>query len=153
MDLGLTLGPLRRGPGDPTFRRTADGAYWRATRTPQGPGTLRVVASGGEVVAEAFGPGADWLLDRLPELLGAGDDPAAFRPRHRLVREAHRRNPGLRLTRTGRVLESLIPAVLEQKVTSDEAYRAWRLLLHRFGEPAPGPLPGLRVVPDAGRGR
>ena len=55
---------------------------------------------------------------------------------------------GLRLIRTGLVLESLIPSILEQKVTSDEAYRAWRLLLQRHGEPAPGPMERMRVMPD-----
>lgn len=149
LDLARTLAPLGRGPGDPAFRAAADGSFRRTARTPCGPGTLHVRAVGGEVVAEAFGPGAAWLLDHLPDLLGAQDDPADFRPRHRLVHEAHRRHPGLRLCRTGLVLESLIPAVLEQKVTSDEAYRAWRLLLHRHGEPAPGPFEGMRVVPDA----
>ncbi|MEU5421339.1 DNA-3-methyladenine glycosylase family protein [Streptomyces sp. NPDC001407] len=147
-DLGRTLGVLARGPGDPAYRVGADGSVWRASRTPEGPGTLHVTARGGEVHAEAWGPGADWLLDHLPALLGGTDDPAAFTPRHRLVHQAHRRNPGLRLARTGLVLESLIPSVLEQKVTSDEAYRAWRLLLQRHGEPAPGPAPRMRVMPD-----
>jgi len=148
LDLGLTLGPLRRGPGDPAFQVRSDGSVWRASRTPAGPGTLRVTAAGGVVGAQAWGPGADWLLDRLPALLGADDDPAAFTARHRLVHQAHRRHPGLRLTRTGLVLESLIPAILEQKVTADEAYRAWRLLLQRHGEPAPGPADTMRVMPD-----
>ncbi|MFD8672036.1 DNA-3-methyladenine glycosylase family protein [Streptomyces seoulensis] len=138
-DLGLVLGVLRRGGGDPTFRATRDGSVWRATRTPAGPGTLRVYACGGEVRGEAWGPGAEWLLDRLPELLGAADEPDVFEPRHRLVALARHRRPGLRLTRTGLVLESLIPSVLEQKVTADEAYRAWRRLVSWFGEPAPGP--------------
>ncbi|WP_431047742.1 DNA-3-methyladenine glycosylase family protein [Streptomyces sp. P1-3] len=151
LDVGLTLGPLRRGPGDPAFRVGEDGAVWRASRTPAGAGTLRIAVDGDGVVAEAWGPGAEWLLERVPALLGAEDDPAGFVPRHRLVHEAHRRHPGLRLCRTGLVLESLIPSVLEQKVTSDEAYRAWRLLLQRYGEPAPGPEPSgrLRVMPDA----
>lgn len=150
LNLGLILGPLRRGPADPAFRVTPDGAIWRASRTPAGPGTIRVAAvSGGTVEAEAWGPGGDWLLDGLPALLGADDDPAAFTARHRVVHEANRRNPGLRLTRTRLVLESLIPAILEQKVTSDEAYRAWRLLLRRHGEPAPGPLADrMHVAPD-----
>jgi 3-methyladenine DNA glycosylase/8-oxoguanine DNA glycosylase len=139
LDLGLVLGPLRRGPADPTFRATRDGSVWRASRTPAGPGTLRVHGHGGEVRAEAWGPGAEWLLEQLPQMLGAADDPEAFVPRHRLVALARHRRPGLRLTRTGLVLESLIPSVLEQKVTTDEAYRAWRLLVRRFGEPAPGP--------------
>ncbi|MBZ4324014.1 DNA-3-methyladenine glycosylase family protein [Streptomyces huiliensis] len=153
LDLGRTLGVLARGPGDPAYRVAPDGAVWRASRTPEGPGTIRIAARGGEVRAEAWGPGADWLLDTLPALLGADDDPAAFVPRHRLLHEAHRRHPGLRLARTGLVLESLIPSILEQKVTSDEAYRAWRLLLQRHGEPAPGPADGpagrMRVMPDA----
>ncbi|MGW0999554.1 DNA-3-methyladenine glycosylase family protein [Streptomyces sp. NPDC002523] len=139
LDLGLVLGPLRRGPADPTFRTTRDGSVWRASRTPVGPGTIRVHGHGGEVRAEAWGPGAEWLLEQLPKMLGAADDPGAFVPRHRLVALARHRRPGLRLTRTGLVLESLIPSVLEQKVTTDEAYRAWRLLVRRFGEPAPGP--------------
>lgn len=150
VDLGLTLGPLRRGPADPTFRTTPDGSVWRASQTPQGPATLRVHRTGAEIGAEAWGPGADWLLDALPALLGAGDDPAAFVPRHRLVHASHRRRPGLRLTRTGLVLESLIPVILEQKVTSDEAYRAWRRLVRQYGEPAPGPHGlGLYVMPSA----
>ncbi|MEU5151504.1 DNA-3-methyladenine glycosylase family protein [Streptomyces yangpuensis] len=149
VDLGLTLGPLRRGPGDPTFRTTPDGSVWRATRTPDGPATLRVSRSGTDIDAEAWGAGAAWLLDRLPVLLGAGDDPAVFVPRHRLVHASHRRRPGLRLTRTGLVLESLIPTVLEQKVTADEAYRAWRRLVRQYGEPAPGPHgQDLYVMPD-----
>ncbi|MEU8462579.1 DNA-3-methyladenine glycosylase 2 family protein [Streptomyces sp. NPDC029003] len=148
VDLGLTLGPLRRGPGDPTFRTTPDGSVWRATRTPEGPATLRVSrAADGAVDAEAWGPGADWVLTGLPALLGAEDDPDAFVPRHRLLHTSHRRRPGLRLTRTGLVLESLVPVVLEQKVTADEAYRSWRRLVRRYGEPAPGPQE-LYVMPD-----
>ncbi|MFI1000163.1 DNA-3-methyladenine glycosylase family protein [Streptomyces galbus] len=145
LDLGLVLGPLRRGPADPTFRAMPDGSVWRASLTPVGPGTLRVSAHGGAVRGEAWGPGAEWLLDRLPEMVGAADDPSAFVPRHRLLAHARHRRPGLRLLRTGLVLESLIPSVLEQKVTTDEAYRAWRLLVRKFGEPAPGPAAGGRL--------
>lgn len=147
-DLVRSLGVLQRGPGDPALQVGADGAFWRASRTPAGPGTIRITRSGNEIEARAWGPGAEWLLDGLPALLGAEDDPSAFTPRHHLVHEAHRRHPGLRLIRTGLVLESLIPSILEQKVTSIEAYRAWRLLLQRHGEPAPGPAGRMRVMPD-----
>lgn len=113
--------------------------------------TLRLSVDHVAVYAKAWGQGSSWALDHLPSLLGAEDAPEEFVPRHELLRQAHHRNPGLRLVRTGLVLESLIPSVLEQKVTADEAYRAWRLLLHRHGEPAPGPaaeLPGgMRVMP------
>ncbi|MEU0931092.1 DNA-3-methyladenine glycosylase family protein [Streptomyces malaysiensis] len=149
-DLARNLAVLQRGPGDPAFQVGTDGAFWRASRTPAGPGTIRIGRKGAEIEGRAWGPGAEWLLDGLPALLGADDDPSAFVPRHRLVHEAHRRNPGLRLIRTGLVLESLIPSILEQKVTGIEAYRAWRLLLQRHGEPAPGPAEGMRmrVMPD-----
>ncbi|MCX4762597.1 DNA-3-methyladenine glycosylase 2 family protein [Streptomyces sp. NBC_01275] len=145
LDLGLVLGPLRRGPADPTFRAMPDGSVWRASLTPEGPGTLRVSQVSAAVRGEAWGPGARWLLEQLPEMLGASDDPEAFVPRHRVVAMARHRRPGLRLTRTGLVLESLIPSILEQKVTTDEAYRAWRLLVRKFGEPAPGPAAGGRL--------
>lgn len=151
-DLGLVVGPLRRGPADPTFRIAPDGSAVRATLTPAGPGTLRMRAVSGGVRADAWGPGADWLLDRLPELLGAADEPAAFVPRHKLLAASQRRHPGLRLCRTGLVLESLIPSVLEQKVTTIEAYRSWRHLVRKYGEPAPGPYGGgdsrMHVMPD-----
>ncbi|GAA0638655.1 3-methyladenine DNA glycosylase [Streptomyces thermocarboxydovorans] len=151
LDLGLVLGPLRRGPGDPTFRATPDGAVWRASLTPAGPGTLRVTRQGERIRGEAWGPGAEWLLETLPELLGAQDDPSAFVPRHRLLALTRHRRPGLRLTRTGLVLESLIPSILEQKVTTNEAYRAWRLLVRKYGEPAPGPAPERMSVMPAPR--
>jgi len=155
LDLPGTLGVLRRGPGDPSYRATPDGAVWRASRTPGGPGTLRVALrpADGTVDAQAWGPGADWLLDRVPALLGADDDPSGFDPSaHPVLRDAHRRHPGLRLGRTGLVMEALVPAVLEQKVTVQEAHRSWRRLLDRFGAPAPGPagMPeGMRVAPSA----
>ncbi|MFF5506471.1 DNA-3-methyladenine glycosylase family protein [Streptomyces roseolus] len=150
LDLGLILGPLRRGPHDPTFQVAPGGEIWRATRTPEGPATLRARAHGTEVSADTWGPGAAWLDENLPALLGAEDDPTPFVPRHKLLLATHRRRPGLRLTRTGLVLESLIPSILEQKVTTTEAYGSWRRLVRQYGEPAPGPAPeGLHVMPDA----
>ncbi|TDC86638.1 DNA-3-methyladenine glycosylase 2 family protein, partial [Nonomuraea deserti] len=93
--------------------------------------------------------GAEWALETLPALLGADDDVSGFSVRHEVLAEAVRRNPGLRIGRTGRVMEALVPAVLEQKVVGREAWRAWRWLLTRYGEPAPGPAPeGMRVVPE-----
>jgi 3-methyladenine DNA glycosylase/8-oxoguanine DNA glycosylase len=149
LDVRRTVLPLRRGGQDPAFRITPDGAVWRASRTPAGPGTLRITGSPAALEGHAWGPGAQWLLDAMPGLLGAYDDPSVFVPRHRAVHAAHRRHPGLRLMRTGLVLEALIPSILEQKVTTAEAYRAWKLLLRRHGEPAPGPAGQMRVMPDA----
>jgi 3-methyladenine DNA glycosylase/8-oxoguanine DNA glycosylase len=104
---------------------------------------------GGEVRVQAWGPGAAAAVAGVPALLGALDDPERMAPRHRIVAELARRNPGLRLTRSGRVMEALVPAVLGQKVTTTEARRSYRELLRRYGGPAPGPL-GLRLPPAPG---
>jgi 3-methyladenine DNA glycosylase/8-oxoguanine DNA glycosylase len=101
------------------------------------------------VRASAWGEGASWLLDALPDLLGGRDDPTAFRPQHPRLRDLASRLSGLRISRTGRVLEALVPAVLEQKVVGIEAHRAWRHLVTWYGSAAPGPAPaGMRVIPD-----
>ena len=54
-----------------------------------------------------------------------------------------------RFGRTGLVMEALVPSILEQKVTSTEAFRGFGNLVRRFGEPAPGPGAehGLRLQP------
>ena len=150
VDLGATLGPLRRGTGDPAHRFDPTGRFWWAARTPEGPGTIAIAATGPSVSAEAWGPGGEWLLDRLPALLGADDDWSGLDVTGVPVLQRVRRSrPGLRLPRTGLVLDALVPAILEQKVTGEEARRSWRLLLRKYGEPAPGPsgiaAHGMRV--------
>jgi 3-methyladenine DNA glycosylase/8-oxoguanine DNA glycosylase len=139
--VGPILGVHRRGSGDPTYRAGADGSVRRAFRTPVGPVTLEVrpLDRDGVVRARAWGEGADWALDRLPAMLGADDDPSGFEPPAAL-HHAWRRLQHLRLGRTGLVWESLVPTVIEQKVTGQEAFAAFRRLVRRFGEPAPGPF-------------
>jgi 3-methyladenine DNA glycosylase/8-oxoguanine DNA glycosylase len=116
-----------------------------------GPAGATLAAGAGAVTvirAAAWGPGAAWLLRELPALLGGDDDRAGFAPAHPVLRELSARHPGVRVGRSGRVLEALVPAVLEQKVVGVEARRAWRYLLLKFGDPAPGPAPaGMRVPP------
>lgn len=150
VDVLTTLGPLRRGTGDPAHHVAADGVFWRACATPDGDGTIALRAAGHQVTGRAWGPGANWLLAAMPRLLGAEDDWTGLDlsavPR---LGEVLRRRPGLRLPRTDLVLDSLVPAVLEQRVTGGDAHRAWRLLLRRFGTPAPGPLDRLWVPPSA----
>ncbi|MGZ8737168.1 MAG: DNA-3-methyladenine glycosylase family protein [Nocardioides sp.] len=131
---------LRRGGGDPTFRTDPDGTVWRGIRTPEGAVTLRLRQGyDGVVHATAWGPGADWAVDSVPAMLGADDDPSGFVAHHPSVADMHRRHEHWRLTRTGLVMEALVPAVIEQKVTGQEAFAGFRSLVHRFGERAPGP--------------
>lgn len=172
VDVKSVLGVHRRGYGDPAFHVDRAGAIWRACRTPAGPGTVRIawaaarsaarrqqtvplvrIASpdgqqfGTVVSAAAWGPGADWLLSAVPAMLGAQDNPEDFVTDHPVLRAVASRRTGFRIGRSGLVLESLVPAVLEQKVVGMEATRAWRLLLRRYGEAAPGPVPVPMRVP------
>lgn len=152
MDLRRTVGVLRRGTGDPCYLTDTAGAIWRGVRTPDGPGTVRlsVRRDAGEVVAAAWGPGAGWLLEHAPRLCGADDDPSGFEPRHPAVEQGLRMNPGFRIGACDQVVEVLVPAVLEQKITGKQARASWRTLVRQFGVPAPGPVPpGLMVPPTA----
>jgi 3-methyladenine DNA glycosylase/8-oxoguanine DNA glycosylase len=119
--------------------RLAGQRCWRATRTPDGPATLAIELQGSEVLAEAWGPGAERALAGIPDLVGLNDDRSGFRPQHRVIAELERRYRGIRITRSRAVLESLVPGILEQKVTGEEARRSFRGLVRAFGEPAPGP--------------
>lgn len=152
--VGQTLAVLRHGPADPTARYGTS-VFWRGMRTPDGPVTLQleVAAADRTVSATAWGDGAQWALDAVPAMLGADDDSSGFAPdRHPVVAQLARRFPHLRLPRTGLVMEALVPAVIEQKVTGKEAFAGYRRLVHFFGERAPGPGTDLRLwVPPSPR--
>ncbi len=152
LDLGATLGILPRGPWDPSALHDG-GVFWMALRTSHGVATLALRTSGEEVLATAWGPGADEALAAVPDLCGARDSTEGFdASRHAVVAELHRRMPGLRLARTNQVFDALASAVLEQKVTSLAAFRAWARLVRRFGEPVPGPAPrAMFAAPAPGR--
>ncbi|WP_407695374.1 DNA-3-methyladenine glycosylase family protein [Sinomonas albida] len=156
--LAATCFPLQRGDGDPTFA-PHPGGLWTAFRTPEGTVSLLLTHAAGELRARAWGEGAAHAVASAPALLGLTDEWDAFDadPFHaslpHLVREARRRNPGVRAPATGRVVDALVPTILEQKVTTVEARRAYRYLLRRFGSPAPGAgrvaPAGLVVAPSS----
>jgi 3-methyladenine DNA glycosylase/8-oxoguanine DNA glycosylase len=148
-DLAATLFPLRRGTGDSTMRIEGREA-WRASRTPEGPSTVRLAHAGGTVRTTAWGPGAGWALDHAPALIGAEDDTSAFQPKDEVMALVWREHRGVRLTRALDVVRTLVAAVLEQKVVGLEARRAWRRMTRALGEPAPGDG-GLLLPPDPER--
>jgi 3-methyladenine DNA glycosylase/8-oxoguanine DNA glycosylase len=153
VDLRATLGPVGRGPFDPTFRweGAGDGAgVWLTMRTAAGVATLHL-RPGATIAARAWGPGAELALASVPALLGADDDWSGLDVRsHPLLHDTWRRMPGLKLACTGRLFAALVPAIIEQKVTSVEALRSWRRLATKFGDAPPGPAPeGMRVIPSA----
>jgi 3-methyladenine DNA glycosylase/8-oxoguanine DNA glycosylase len=159
LDLRATVGGLSRGRGDPCTKMGADHLWW-ATNTPLGPATLHVSLdpARAEAHAEAWGAGAEWVLDAVPDLLGVDDDITVFEDLVAassargmdLVRELHRRHPGVRMSRSGAAVEALVPSILEQKVISADARASYRGLVRRHGSPAPGPFGlDLMVPPTA----
>jgi 3-methyladenine DNA glycosylase/8-oxoguanine DNA glycosylase len=154
-DFGATVGSLPMGHHDPCFR-VAQGAFWWATRTPGGPATLSLRKDGREVLAAGYGPGAEWVLDRADGVAGLRDDPTGFDElarAHPVVAELARRYRGLRLPAIGQIFPRLLRAILEQKVTGKEAYRAYAATVRHFhraagAQPAPGPVVGLLLPPD-----
>lgn len=146
----LALEPLRRGRGDPCYHVAADGAIWRTSLMASGSVTARITRPAPNAIdCEAWGSGATEFIETLPALLGADDDRAGFVPDEPTIAAAQRSVPHLRLGRTGRVLEALIPAVLEQRVSGMDARRAWRRLVTKFGAPAPAPAPAHMRVPPS----
>ncbi len=138
-DPALTLGALWWGPGDQVMA-LAPAQAARAMRLTSGPATVEMAWGSGWASARAWGAGAAEALDLVPGLIGELDDPPPLVAHHPIVAELARRNTGLRLTRGAPVFEMLVNSIIGQKVTGLEARRSQRMLLRRFGEPAPGPF-------------
>ncbi|GLW47430.1 hypothetical protein Stsp02_30920 [Streptomyces sp. NBRC 14336] len=149
VDAALTLSALRRGRHDPTHRLESDGTLWRTALTASGPVTYRIrQRRRDDLRVDAWGPGAAELTDSVRRELGERDRPDLFRPEHPVLRAAVRRLPGLRVPRTGRLFEALVPAVLEQRVVGVDAFASFTRLVRRYGTTPPGPAPdGMRVPP------
>ena len=151
-DLIRTFAPLVRGQGDRTIRLSSSRIWW-TTRTADGPASVEVRRVDGGFRVSGWGPGSTDLVGRADRLLGIDDAGHGIAmldaTEGNLVARLARRYPGVRLTRTEAVLDALVPAILEQKVTGTEAHRAWNGLVRTLGEPAPGPPgnAGLRLAP------
>ncbi|TDC32669.1 DNA-3-methyladenine glycosylase 2 family protein [Micromonospora sp. 15K316] len=150
--LARSVRPLTFSPYDPCAR-IVDGALWWATRTPTGPATLTLRPEAGELVAEGYGPGAEWVVERADAIAGLRDELTGFAElaaTHPLVARLAREHRGLRMPATGLVFPRVLRAVFEQKVTGKEAYRAYSATVRHFREPAPGPVP-LLLPPEPAR--
>lgn len=123
---------------------------WWVTRTATGPASVRIRALADSLEVAAWGPGAEEVIDRAPEVVGAADRPDALVPHHPVVAEAIRRTHGLCIPRPGNVVETLLPVILEQKVQVAAARNSYAAVVRRWGEPAPGPAAalGLLTPPD-----
>ena len=114
------------------------GVGWWATETPEGSASVAFRAAGGEVLADAWGPGAEWAINRVPALLGGDDDPSDFRPLDPVVRELTSRLGVPRLGATGRWFEAMATAAVYQRVVSADARTAVARLGRMYGAEVPG---------------
>ncbi|MCY4424272.1 MAG: hypothetical protein OXC06_14520 [Acidimicrobiaceae bacterium] len=135
-----------------------DGVRWWATETPEGSASLAFRPLGGEVIADAWGPGAAWAVGQLPALLGNDDDPGDFQPRDSVVRGLVSGLGVPRMGATGRWYEAMATAAIYQRVVSADARTAVTRMgrLHGGDVPGGGPLPlfprpeAVLRVPDHG---
>ncbi|MUH50386.1 MAG: DNA-3-methyladenine glycosylase 2 family protein [Actinobacteria bacterium] len=148
VDIRTTLSLYRFGYHDATTQ-LGETDFWRATLTPVGPGTVHIWWSPGQLDAQAWGDGADWLLERVRGLTGGHDEGFSCPDdAHPAIRAAHRNHPGLRIGSSGALYHELLPAILGQRVTAGEAIAQWRRLCTTLGGDAPGPNHDLRLPPD-----
>lgn len=148
LDLPRTVAGTAMWGGNTWIRTEADEA-WFARRTPDGPATVRMMQIDEGVAASAWGSGARWLLDRVPDLLGAHDDPSALQPIHLGLQRVVHHHPGLHLGRTGLLYEGLMRAAMTAGAGKREGKQAiWRMAA-AWGEPAPGPRDDLTLFPTA----
>jgi 3-methyladenine DNA glycosylase/8-oxoguanine DNA glycosylase len=136
--------------GNDQTGRIAGGQFWLALRTPAGPATLQLAREGIELLATGHGAGAGWVIERADAIAGLRDDLTGFpalAAAHPVVARLARTFAGLRFPASGQIFPRLLVAILEQKVTGQEAHRAYRRIIRHFGEPAPGPVE-LLLPPD-----
>ena len=140
------LGWYQVGRNDPTTRLGPTGMV-RAVLTADGPATLTVDWSGGEMEIAAWGPGAERARAAARPMTAIDRTLDAPPPGHPLVHDAARWHPRLAAGRSGDLYHALLPTIIAQRITAGEAVRQWHALVRRLGEPAPGPFPGLLLPP------
>jgi hypothetical protein len=143
-DLRSTVRMVKAGDVD------AEGVWWWSTATADGPATVAALFEAGSLDAEAWGPGAGALLDRLRVVLGV-DDQIGITVPPGAVKDLLRRHSGIRLGASRAVFEAVGLGIMGQLVTRTEATRSRRKLVATYGDQAPGPNETLRRFPDPGR--
>lgn len=151
VDVMATLSVLRVGPLDPV--QVHDGGRVCRAIWVDGVAAVAQWRQVDERTAEVSldtGPGKPTAAVDLEQFalntLGAADDPSAFRPDDEVLRRLARQSAGARFGRHPTVSDVVVPTILGQRVTAEEAQRAWRRLVQDYGSAAPRPWP-LRMPP------
>jgi 3-methyladenine DNA glycosylase/8-oxoguanine DNA glycosylase len=125
------------GRSNASARRLAIGELAQAVRTPEGPATVHLRISGGELEAQAWGEGREWLLAAVPRYVGLDDRPPRFGGRLAVL---ERRTPGLRCSRALGLFDVIIGHVIRQRVAWRDAVATQVAILRAHGLAAPGPF-------------
>ncbi len=128
---------IRDQGSNPTQRQLGEGELAQAVWTPEGPASLHLRIRRGEVEAQAWGDGREWLLAAVPAYVGLDDRPpqlggalAHFEARH----------PGLRCTRALNLFDVIVNHVIRQRVAWRDAVATQLAITRAHALPAPGPL-------------
>lgn len=144
--ISASLSAFCVGSADPTTRLVL-GEFWRASFTPEGPATVRIMWEGGALDADAWGPGREWMIEQVAGLAGILDRGHTFTDAHPVVMRAQHDHPSVHFGASRMLYHELLPTIIAQRITSGEAVRQWYALCHRLGDPAPGPQVGLLLPP------
>ena len=139
-DLFLSTKLQRFGQLDPTSRR-GRGVFVRAFWTAQGACTLALRQAGQEMEAEILGPGARLVRDWLPTMFRFAPQELPSDCAHPGLRVLARRLLGLKVHPVPWAFDVAQMVILQQRVAYADASGSFRKLVHRYSQPAPGPLP------------
>ena len=123
-----TLSVYRYGRFDPTTVLDR-GEFWRATFTPDGPGTVHLDWRSGELRAEAWGDGGRWLLATVPALVGDHDPGFVFTAADPIVLRAQRNHPDVRFGASGTLYHG--PLLLPPEPSALVGHPSW--WFHQLG--------------------
>lgn len=133
IDLGRTFVMHRLGMGDPSAALD-DTHLVKTFHAGAGVVRLTVVREVEGVSVEAEGPGAEAALAAWTAQLPPDDGHATFAPEHPAVRRLHRGSPGLRILPVPWRHDVACSAILQQRVTLQDARLAWKRIALAHGE-------------------
>jgi 3-methyladenine DNA glycosylase/8-oxoguanine DNA glycosylase len=132
LDVQRTFAMHRLGMGDPTATLEAHRLV-KTFHAGEGAVRLCVTREADEVAVEAEGTGAGAVLDAWTALLPPDDGHATFAPEHPAVRRLHRGSPGLRIVAVPWRHDVACAAILQQRVTLQDARLAWKRIALAHG--------------------
>lgn len=134
---------------DPTMSLTPN-ELWRSAQLPSGAATLHVTQTEpGQVEVEAWGPGAEAMVEACPKLLGLHDNPGNFQPEYEPMQRMLRKRQGLHMPTVPDPFRILVQVILGQRVRWQDAARSFERLVRKHGSIAPGPNSQLMIMPEA----